>query len=61
MAKIPITGIVTDVQIETDPDSKVRKNERIALALVEKCKDEGGVTLADLKAIIRIIEESIVF
>lgn len=61
MERIPIVGIITEHQIETDADAKVKRNKRIALALVKKCKDEGGVTLADLKTILKIVEESIVF
>lgn len=61
MARIPMIGIITDHEIETNADAKVKRNERIALALVEKCKDEGGVTVADLKRIFEIVEESIIF
>lgn len=61
MDRIPIVGVVTEYQIETDVNAKVKRDKRIALALVEKCKDEGGVTVADLKRIFKIVEESIVF
>lgn len=59
--KIPIQGFVISHEPIKNWDERVRRNEKIALALVEMCKSEEGFRLSDLKAVFEIVEESIVF
>lgn len=61
MEKVSIRGIVFDHRPITDWNQRVRRNEKIALALVEMCKGEEDFRLSDLKDVFKIVEESIVF
>ena len=54
-------GISFDHAPIKDWDARVKRNEKIALALVEMCKSEDGFRLSDLKDVFRMVEESIVF
>lgn len=61
MEKIAIRGLDFSHRPVADWDARVRRNEKIALALVELCKSEEDFRLSDLKDVFKIVEESIVF
>ena len=59
--KIPIQGFAINHEPVKNWDERVRRNEKIALALVEMCKSEEDFRLSDFKSVFEIVEESIVF
>lgn len=61
MGEIQIRGLKFDHHAIKDWDQRVKRNEKIALALVEMCKGEEDFRLSDLKDVFKIVEESIVF
>lgn len=45
---------VGDIQTIHDMEKRLAKREKIALALVEQCKSEGGMTVHDLLEVFKL-------